>query len=72
MSDTIFAPGFDKAQAQYDGAEPDDEECTCPCDNCDTCDQESPGLWCCGGCMEDDGPDPDRIRDERIDREMDQ
>lgn len=65
---TTFAIGFDKAQADYDHAEPDNE-CRCP-DDCDTC---SPGeAYCCGRCTSayDDGPDPDRIRDERIDREF--
>lgn len=60
MSDTIFAPGFDKAQAQYDGAEPDELCADCRGD----------GESCC--CQdEDDGPDPDDVRDRRIEREMD-
>ena len=49
-------PGFDKAQAQYDAAEPDDE-CQCPTP-CDTCNETgSVGLYCCGQCQDDDGPD---------------
>ena len=62
--------GFDKAQAQYDAAEPDDE-CQCP-EDCDTCNQESPGLYCCGRCQEDEEEDPDDVRDRRLDREMEE
>lgn len=63
--------GFDKAQSDYDHAEPDDPgECRCP-DNCGTCQQEAPGLICCGRCQEDDdGEHPDDVRDRRIEREM--
>ncbi|MCR4340616.1 MAG: hypothetical protein NUW01_12115 [Gemmatimonadaceae bacterium] len=85
---TAFAIGFDKAQSDYNHAEPDDEpgyECRCP-DNCATCnlggghwifpvqsDGSETCLYCCGRCQdEDDGPDPDDERDRRIDREMDQ
>jgi hypothetical protein len=55
--------GFALAQAQYDAAEPDDE-CQCP-EDCDTC---------CDQCQvdKDDGPDPDDVRDRRIDREMEE
>lgn len=58
--------GYALAAAQYDAAEPDNE-CQCP-EYCDTCDQEA--LTCCGRCQEDDGEDPDDVRDRRIDREM--
>lgn len=48
-----------------------EDECLCPSD-CVTCNQEAPGLYCCGRCQddEDDGPDPDDVRDRRIEREM--
>ena len=53
-----------------EGAYAPGDECLCPTD-CVTCNQESPGLTCCGRCQdEDEGEDPDDVRDRRIDREM--
>lgn len=72
QAESAWPRGFEKAQSDYDHAEPDDpDECRCP-DGCVTCNQEAPGLYCCGRCQddEDDGPDPDDVRDRRIEREM--
>ena len=47
-----------------------ESECLCPSD-CVTCNQDAPGLYCCGRCQdEDEGEDPDDVRDRRIEREM--
>ena len=73
MDTSVFASGFEKAQRDYDYAEPpNQEECRCPTD-CVTCQQEAPGLYCCGRCQdEDEGEDPDDVRDRRIEREMEE
>ena len=54
------------------GAYAPQDECLCPTD-CVTCQQEAPGLYCCGRCQdEDEGEDPDDMRDRRIDWEMEE
>lgn len=53
-----FAVGFEKAQAEYDSAEPDELCADCRGDD-ESC------------CCQDEGPDPDEVRDRRIEREMD-
>jgi len=56
--DNAWPTGFALAQSQYDHAEPADEwDCIC----------WEPG---CELCYPDDEPDPDDVRDRRIDREM--
>ena len=48
------------------------DECLCPTD-CVTCQQDAPGIYCCGECIvEDEGEDPDDARDRRIEREMEE